>query len=198
MISKYDASEDPYINPETGVFYNLHGLTNERTLEVVEADYAAMRAYQLRARPLPGNFDLAHLQAIHRYLFQDTYAWAGEIRTLDITKGADRFANFKHIESSMAAIAAKLAQDDHLLGSEPNTFAEKAAFYFAEINAVHAFREGNGRAQREFISHLADNAGYVVEWNKADRLDLLNRTIEAHHRSEKPLAQLIAQHLHKK
>ncbi len=194
-MSKYDSHEDQYINPASGVLYNLHGIEDAEQLEAVEADFAAGRAYQLRLNPLPGNFDLAHLQAIHRYLFQDTYSWAGELRTLDITKGVDRFANFKHIESSMAAISAKMAQDDHLLGLEPDAFADKAAFYFAEINAVHPFREGNGRTQREFINHLAANAGYVVAWENAPPAELLNCTIEAHHRSEKPLAALIAKHL---
>lgn len=197
-MSKYDAHEDPYLNPVSGVLYNLHGIDDEDMLEAVEADFTAGRAYQLREKPLQGDFDLKHLQAIHRYMFQDTYAWAGEIRTLDISKGADRFCNFKHIESEMAKITAKLAADDHLLGLQPTDFADKAAHYFADINAVHPFREGNGRAQREFINHLAANAGYVVAWENAPPVELLNCTIEAHHRSEKPLAALIARHLTKR
>ena len=191
----YDAVNDPLINPDTGVFYNHFGIDNAAELEQAEAAAVAIRTYELRQNPLPGKFDLEHLQRIHHHLFQDVYPFAGKLRQLDISKGLTRFANHLHLATSMHKITADLKSDDYLLGLEPAELADKCAHYMSYLNALHPFREGNGRTQREFINHLAANAGYVVAWENAPPAELLNRTIIAHHGPEQPLADLIAQHL---
>src|SRR5436305_10700282 len=102
-MSRYSDS-DPYIDRDTGVLTNRLGIVDESTLEQVEADLVAVRSYELSLNPVSGRFDLAHLQAIHRYLFGDVYEWAGELRTVDISKGSSRFAHHAHIESAAAPI----------------------------------------------------------------------------------------------
>jgi cell filamentation protein len=84
-MSRYSDS-DPYLDPATGVLKNRLGIADEATLEQNEAALAATRAYELSLTPLKGSFDLAHLQAIHRYLFGDLYDWAGQLRTIDINR----------------------------------------------------------------------------------------------------------------
>lgn len=195
MTPKYDSVADPYIDPDTGVLRNALGITDAAALEIAEADLAANRTRLLRVEPLAGNFDLKHLQSIHAYLFQDVYDWAGQLRKIDITKNDSRFANWLSIESYMAGVSSKLAAADHLLGLAPEQFAEQAAHVMAEINAVHPFREGNGRAQREFINHLAANAGYLVAWEAAPPAAILDTTIKSFYGKEKPLADLIQTHL---
>lgn len=191
----YDAVNDPLIDRETGVFYNRFGITNADELEAAEAAAVAIRTYELRQSPLQGKFDLEHLQAIHKHLFQDVYEWAGQLRKLDISKGSTRFANHLHLATAMNKITAQLIDDDHLLGLEPAALADKCAYYMAELNALHPFREGNGRTQREFINHLCANCGYTVAWENAQPDELLKRTIIAHMDSDKPLAELIGQNL---
>ncbi len=84
-MQKY-AGSDHYLDPETGVLKNQLGIRDSKELEELEADYATARAYELAKNPLVGRFDLDHLKAIHRHLFGDVYAWAGELRDIDLTR----------------------------------------------------------------------------------------------------------------
>jgi cell filamentation protein len=143
-MSRYSDS-DPYLDPATGVLRNRLDIADEATLEQTEADIVAVRSYELSQAPLKGCFDLAHLQAIHRYLFGDVYEWAGQLRTTVISKGGNRFAHHAHIESAAAAVFAQLAKEKHLAGLGSTAFSDRAACYLGELNALHPFREGNGR-----------------------------------------------------
>jgi cell filamentation protein len=152
-MTKYSGHDD-YLDPVSGVLKNRLGITDAATLEETEAALVATRSYELAQTPLKGRFDLAHLQAIHRHLFRDVYEWAGELRTIDISKGGHLFAHHTHIQSAAATIFKQLAEEKHLAGLGPDDFSRRAAHYLGELNALHPFREGNGRAQREFASHL--------------------------------------------
>jgi cell filamentation protein len=77
-----------------GVLRNRLGIQDADDLKQVEATYTALRIGELEAHPLPGQFDLDYLEALHHAIFQDVYAWAGELRQVDISKGASRFAHF--------------------------------------------------------------------------------------------------------
>lgn len=114
-MSRY-SDNDPYLDPATGVLKNRLRITDEATLEKTEADIVAARSYELSKAPLKGNFDLAHLKAVHRHLFGDVYEWAGELRTTDISKGGNRFAHHGYIESGAQPIFARLAKEKHLAG----------------------------------------------------------------------------------
>jgi cell filamentation protein len=121
-MSRY-SDNDPYLDPATGVIKNRLGITDEATLEQTEADIVAARSQELSQTPLKGNFDLAHLRAIHGRLFGDVYEWAGELRTIDISKGGTRFAHYGHIESAAAPIFKQLAQEKNLTGLAPTSSA---------------------------------------------------------------------------
>jgi cell filamentation protein len=75
--------DDPYIDPRTGILRNKAGLTTQKELDGFEAEQTWLSLSQLAANPLPGNFDAAHFRAIHRFIFQDVYDWAGELRSGD-------------------------------------------------------------------------------------------------------------------
>jgi cell filamentation protein len=79
-------SQDPYLDPLTGVLRNRLGLTHLDELDRAEADLTGYRLVELGERALPGAYDLAHLQAFHRFIFGDLYGWAGELRTVSIAK----------------------------------------------------------------------------------------------------------------
>lgn len=182
-MAKYEG-RDPYLDPETGVLKNRLGITDESELEKAEAAFVAWRSYELSQKPIGGRFDLAHLQAIHRHLFGDVYDWAGDIRTIDLSKGNAYFANHARIVGAARPIFEKLAKERYLKGLDAAAFGERAAYYLGEINALHPFREGNGRAQREFVNHLARANGYVIDWTGIGPEAMTQASIEAFHRGD--------------
>ena len=150
-MTRYDA-DDVYCIPDSTVLKNKAGITDQKLLDEFEGDFTAIRLLELTQNPVKGSFDLTHLCKIHKYLFQDIYDWAGEIRSVDITRGESRFCNVRHIQSYSKTIFRNLATEKYLVKLEPKIFAIRLAHYLSEINAIHPFREGNGRVQRLFIS----------------------------------------------
>jgi len=177
-MSRYSV-DDHYLDPASGVLKNLLGITDAATLEETEAALAATRAYELSLTPLQGAFDLAHLQAVHRYLFRDVYEWAGQLRTIDISKGGSPFCHYAFIESAATEVFRKLAAEKHLAGLAPAALSERVAHYLGELNALHPFREGNGRAQREFAGHLARANGYYIAWDNVKPADMLLASVDS-------------------
>jgi cell filamentation protein len=162
-MSRYDGT-DRYTYPGTEVLINKPGITDADELAAFEADATAVRMLELLEEPLAGSFDVLHLKAIHRHLFQDVFDWAGEFRVVDISRGSSRFANFAFIEGYLSKCLAQLDREDCLRGSSPDHFISRLAFYMGEINATHPFREGNGRVQRIFCAQLAMQVGYFIDF----------------------------------
>lgn len=159
---------DPYVYPGTDVLRNQLGLRDTDALARAEANFTNARLVQLVEAPIPGDFDLAHLQAFHRHLFQDLYEWAGQLRTIPIAK-ADLFCLPQHIETYASDVFGELAADNQLVRLPRKQFVERAAHHLANVNALHPFREGNGRAQRAFFSQLANEAGWELAWDRLSR-----------------------------
>lgn len=147
-------SDTVYCYPNSNVLVNKLGIKDKDKLSVIERKLTMLRLLELFEKPIYGKFDLRHLQSIHGYIFQDVYEWRGKIRTVDIAKG-NMFCNVKFIESQAKNIFSNLRNDKYLEGLCREDFISKLAYYFSEINALHPFREGNGRSQREFIRMLA-------------------------------------------
>ena len=190
----YDAASDPYIDPNDVLRNNL-GIKNTPDLNKAEANLSYLRAQELETSPLPGKFDLDHLKKIHKHLFGDVYPWAGEIRQVDIGKGKDLFAHHIHIEKEAGKLFKQLADENQLRGLDAEKFSERAGHYLGEINALHPFREGNGRSQRAFIGQIAREAGYEIEWSKINREDMTRGSIESFHGNSDKLAKLIQDNL---
>lgn len=138
-----------------------------------------------------GRLGYAHYKKIHRHLFQDVYAWAGKIRTVRISKAGSMFCYPEHIDESMQRIFAWLADHEGLGGLPQPRFAEQAAHLLAEINAVHPFREGNGRTQLAFLMLLAERAGHPLDMTRLDPQATLAAMIQSFGGDEEPLAELI-------
>lgn len=161
-------SGDPYTYPGTGVLRNKAGIRDAEALKQYEYERSALRLEQLREKPLVGRLDLDHLKAIHAYLFQDVYEWAGKVRTINITRGDTAFALAPYIENEARKLSASLVTENKLLGLEKPQFIERFAHYYAEWNVLHPFREGNGRATREWLGQLARAAGYELDQTRID------------------------------
>lgn len=191
-MSRYEGL-DSYVYPDSGVLRNRADICDQAGLDAFEADATAVRLLELISNPLQGNFDLAHLCAIHRHLFQDVYEWAGELRTVDISRGTSRFASFGLIEAYLDAQLQALPREDFLRGQTPESFVKRLAHYMAEINAAHPFREGNGRVQRAFCAQLADQAGYFIDFRTVDQAAMYDVMIASFNGDEKPLARLLSE-----
>jgi cell filamentation protein len=122
------------------------------------------------------------LRHIHHYLFQDVYAWAGEFRTVPIAKRNSFFARPEHIQAELQKLFHQLAGEQFLRGIDSSGFCRRAAHYLGEINALHPFREGNGRAQREFIRELAAEAGYEIAWDLVTQDEMFAASVASFHR----------------
>ncbi len=147
----YESKSDPYCYPGTDVLKNRLGLRDRKALTAFEAEITAQRA----AEPLPaGRLSYVHYRAIHKHLFQDVYAWAGKLRTIRISKGRNTFCYPEHIDHEMRRLFANLARRRYFRGLTADAFAGEAAHFLAELNAIHPFREGNGRTQLSFLTLL--------------------------------------------
>ncbi len=160
---------DPYLDPSTGVFRNRLGLTDRAALAAAEVELSSVRIDQLKHRRLPGRYDLDHLRAFHWTIFQDVYPWAGQLRTVLIVKAGAMFCLPHLIEPTAEDVFDRLAAADHLRGRDRAGFVDGLAPLLAEVNALHPFREGNGRTQRAFLTQLARDAGFRLRWEGVDR-----------------------------
>lgn len=182
---------DPYVYPGTTVLRNLADLRDADTLSHREAQASTLRLAQLAELRLDGAYDLAHLQRFHHFVFQDIYPWAGEFRNVPLAKPGSMFAPPEHIASYAAEVLHQLAAERHLRGLPRDKFAERLVYYYAEINAVHPFREGNGRAQRAFLRQLALDAGHTLAWTSLDPRTLVHASRQSFTGNNQPLRDLI-------
>lgn len=158
---------DPYVDPATGLLHNLVRARTKAELDEAEADLVHARRLSLHLQPLPVTGDLADIRAIHRHLFQDVFAWAGALRTVDIrknTEGAAYFVPVSMIERAAHFASEELQADGFLRGMERSHFIERLAHHYDQLNYIHPFREGNGRAQRALWDRVALGAGWRLNW----------------------------------
>ena len=159
---------DSYFYPGTDVLKNIPGLRNEQALRAFDYEQSAARIAELREAPAMGKFDLQQLQEIHRYVFQDVYEWAGQLRTVDIAKVNSQFGRPEFIAGEAGRMTQRLAKENYLRGLDKAAFVDRFAEHYGDWNALHPFREGNGRATREFMAQLARQAGYDLDNSKID------------------------------
>jgi len=158
---------NPYEDPKTGTPYNRLKIDDKEELQLRETMAVSRRLMQLRRKPIEGNFDAEHLQAIHKHLLKDVYDWAGKFRTLPMRNSRSHvaFAEPEDIIPKLAQLSGLLKEQNFLAKTSKDEFAFKAAVVLSEINAVHGFPDGNGRTQRELIRTLGLQAGYKIDWN---------------------------------
>lgn len=166
---------DDYFIPGTFVLRNKftgpgkpYGEPDADRLRTMEEGAASFRLLELTTQPIAGRFDYDHMKAIHRYIFQDVYEWAGQERVAPVgqfmTKnGHAYYGAGPHLTAAAEAEYAKLADQDLLRGLNRADFATRLAESWGELNVIHSFREGNTRAQFVFFSQHAEQAGYGLD-----------------------------------
>lgn len=176
------ASDSKYCYAGTNILKNKLNIQDMQELQDAEREITSLRTAEFLNKFVNTAYDLdlAFLKEIHRFIFQDVYAWAGEFRTVDIAKG-NMFCRSVFIEEQLTEIFSNLKAENDLTELPKDQLAERLAHYLGELNAVHPFREGNGRVQRIFISLLALKTGYHLQFSKITREDMLRASDEAFH-----------------
>lgn len=159
----YESPDDRYCYPGTTVLRNRRNLRTQAALDRFEL---AMTAARSQEPPPAGKLTEQHYQRLHKHLFRDVYTWAGEYREVRISKGDSAFCYPEYIKREMKALFTRLRRDDNLKGLPKEEFAAKAAEFLSGLNAIHAFRDGNGRSQMAFMLMLAKAAGHPLHLDR--------------------------------
>jgi cell filamentation protein len=176
MIDKYGTGQDPYCYPNSQVLENLLGIKDEETLENAERELTEIAVQDLGFSEPPYNYD--YLKLIHKTLFTDIYAWAGEERTVDLSKQDTRFCTAIRIEPEAKRLFSDLENKKYFIDLHEDELIVQAANLYSELNAIHPFREGNGRSQRILFEQIFLHCGYPISWGSISREEWLEANIE--------------------
>lgn len=180
----YDAEPDPYCYAGSTVLKNRFDLRDQAALDAFEAEMTAHRSDE----PFPaGRFSVSHYKAVHHHLFQDVYPWAGKFRTVRLAKSGSAFCYPENIRREMEVLFADLRGQGCLHGLAQREFAVSAASFLSTLNAIHPFREGNGRAQLSFLALLADQAGHPLNLDRLRPVTFLEAMVRSFQGDDGPL-----------
>ena len=163
-----------YTDPATGLLRNKENIDNSQLLTVFESMKCSKRLEELAKNPIKIE-NSSSLLDIHRYLFQDIYEWAGQKRTVEISKQGKPFFITTYFDKGFAYIDTLIAEYRKVDPSDKAGLAVHLANLLDSINYLHPFREGNGRTQREFLRTLALEKGYTLNLNPPDSADVYER-----------------------
>ena len=168
--------DSKYCYPGSDVLINKLDITDKDELFLAEMKLTSARVQKLELNPLKGNFDFSHLKGIHKYIFQDIYEWAGEPRTVEIGKG-NLFCTVRFIDDYARSVFGKYFPQCYDAKEYFDDFVRALAENYGDLNALHPFREGNGRAQREFARLVCLECGYDFDLYKSTHKEMLAASI---------------------
>lgn len=182
----YESIDDPYCYPDTKVLKNRRNLRTQDALDRFETAITAQRFNE----PLPaGKLSEQHYQRVHRHLFKDVYTWAGQYRQVRVSKGDSAFCYPEYIPQEMKKLFEGLRRQNFLQGLSAQLFARKAAIFLANLNAIHPFRDGNGRSQIAFMALVAASAGHPLRLSRLVPGDFMAAMIRSFQGDEEPLVE---------
>lgn len=195
---KYIDTDYTYTDPKSGILRNLIDVTDPEVLLFVESVAVTKRIQELYETPIK-IIGIESLFVIHKHLFQDIYAWAGKKRNVEISKDGKQFFPTTHFENAYRFIDTLLL--DYKITSKTNIqqLVEKLAEILDNVNYLHPFREGNGRAQREFLRLLALEKGLTLNMNPPDNKNVYELYMQGTINSDvKTLTELILKQIENK
>jgi cell filamentation protein len=164
-------ANDPYCYPGRDVLINKGDYRVQAELNKFEADAVFLAFAALKTNSIAGPFDARRLQETHRRIFGNVYSWAGELRKgigmMAKTRASGSQVSYgpsENVPGALASTFAALRAEKGLLGLDAKAMAQRLAFYYSELDAIHPFRDGNSRTLRAFTSDLAQSAGYRLDW----------------------------------
>lgn len=165
-----------YCYSNTSTLKNRLGITDPKKLLQKEISITSVRMLELQDAPIRGKFDFEHLKRIHRHIFQDLFDWAGKTRTVNIGKG-NLFCLVQNIDAYADSVFPGMLDTCMKHRHDREKFIRTLAGYYADVNALHPFREGNGRAQREFTRELCLACGYEFDLTHTGHEEMLRASI---------------------
>ena len=174
----YEFSNDPACYPGTSILRNIPDLQTTEELEKFEIEMVALRVEE---DPPMGDISPAYYRKIHGHLFQDVYTWAGSYRTIRTGKGGNWFAYPEYIEPEMDKLFQRLATSPFQPGSDQAQFIPAIADFIGDLNAIHPFREGNGRTQLIFVRLLGQSAGHLFRLEAIEAAEFLSAMVASFH-----------------
>jgi len=147
--------------PGTNTLKNKLGITSSDALSAAVSQFTERRLAELQASPIRGGFDSSHLQEIHRYLYQDVFDWAGELRRIE--KGG---APSSDLEDSLNRVFDRLSRENLLKGLDKDTWMRRATGHIEELRSLHPFLAGNDLVIQEFAMELARKNNLRLEWQE--------------------------------
>ena len=163
----------------TTCLINKLGITDECKLKEFEGAVTFAKASELEKNTISTAFYIEHYRAIHKYLFEDIYDWAGEYRTVNLSKKGTKFAPADKISDLMTACFKRLKENNFFQGNSFNVFVENIVDFYCVTNMIHPFREGNGRTERVFLVQFVRNAGYDIDYSVLNSDILMIGSIQA-------------------
>lgn len=163
----------------TACLINKLGITDDNKLKEFEGAVTFAKASELEQTPISNTFNVEHYKAIHKYLFEDIYEWAGEYRTAKISKKGTKFASADNISDLMNACFKRLKDCNYFQNEPFDEFVDNIVDFYCVTNRIHPFREGNGRTQRIFITQLIRLNNYDIDFSLIDKDDLMIATIHS-------------------
>jgi len=195
---KYIDPDYTYTDPNTGLLRNLQDIADPDVLLFVETGAVTKRLQEFYENPVKIK-GIDSLFEIHKHLFQDIYAWAGKKRTVEISKDGKQFFPTIHFVNAFRYIDTLIADYKKTKKTDINKIAKKLAEILDNVNYLHPFREGNGRAQREFLRLLALEKGITLNLNPADNKKVYEQYMQGTINSDvKTLTKLILELIEKK
>jgi cell filamentation protein len=179
---------DSYQYPNSTVLKNIPAITDGAELEALELNATIARMPEGIEHIKNKSINLKLWQDLHNILFQDIYEWAGQLRTVQMSKGKTIFAYPENIKPEGNRILKELKTENYLRGLSKSKFSLRLSYYFSECNVLHPFREGNGRTQKLLFSEIISQAGYQIEWKELSPEDHLKGVIEGYHHRFKTLS----------
>ncbi len=166
---------DPYVYPGTTVLRNKLDIRDATQLAAIER---AVTTAKFLTEPPPLDVSPAGYRALHRYIFEDLYDWAGDCRTVNMAKGQSLFCAPQYIAEQLKERFAAILADPAAMSSDAATFANSLSLHVNELNAIHPFREGNGRTLQIWLQQMADAAGQPFELTHVRPKDWIDASIE--------------------
>lgn len=163
----------------TTCLINKFNIKDEKILKDLETTVTFGKITEYTLNPLFNTFDVNHYKAIHKYLFENIYDWAGEYRNVDMSKKGTNFANADNINDLMESCFKRLNDNKCFQGLRFDEFIDSIVDFYCVTNMIHPFREGNGRTQRLFLTQLINLNNYSIDFAEMDTDDLMIATIQA-------------------
>ena len=175
----YEARNSVYCYEGTNTLVNKLNIKDPKKLKDYETSIVALKLMALNKKGITGNFDINHFVNIHKFLFEDIYNFAGLFRTENIAKDYFQFAEWEYIEDELNRLLQELKNENYLANLNKKDFAIRLSYYWAELNVLHPFREGNGRTTREFLRQLALKNDYILNFQNVKPTKLLDASIKS-------------------